>query len=112
MPFTRSIVGIVGISIALALDVGSSEENLFFPDGTCTLLDWIMISVTSAIAVILVCASMWLFKLGVTRSRLTRIRMVVTIASAVLAGLAIVFGTTSLLRWVECFLLLLGDAYI
>ena len=112
MHITGSIVRIVGISIALALEAGPSDATLFFRDDTCTLLDWVMISVTCAIAVILVSSSMWLFNLGVTRARLTRIRMVVTIASAVLAGLAIVFGTTSLLSWVDCFLLLLGDAYI
>lgn len=109
---TRSIVRIVGISSALALEEGPSDATLFFRADTCSLLDWVMISVTCVIAVILVCSSMWLFNLGVSRARLTRIRMVVTIASAVLAGLAIVFGTASILRWVDCFLLLLGDAYI
>ncbi|MXW54687.1 MAG: hypothetical protein F4X44_12770 [Gammaproteobacteria bacterium] len=103
---------IVDISIALALEAGPSDATLFFRADTCSLLDWVMISVTCVIAAFLVASSMWLFNLGVTRARLTRIRMVVTIAAAVLAGLGIVFGTASIMRWVDCYLLLLGDAFI
>lgn len=106
------MVGLVGMIVALAQAASRSEGAYFFRDDTCTLLDWLMISVTSAIAVTLVYTSIWLFKLSATSSRLTRIRLVVTVISATLAGLGIVFGTTSIMSWVDCFLLVIGDDYI
>lgn len=109
MPINEFMVDLIDIGNAFAQSTGSRNNPMIFPEGTCSLVDWLMISVTSAIFVALMYTSVWLFKLGQKSLRLARIRIWVTVASAVLAGLGIVFGTVSVMRWVECFLLVLND---
>lgn len=101
-----------GFSVALGHAASHSEAARIFPEDTCTLLDWVMISVTSAITVTLISISISLFKLGLRSTKLARLRFGVTVFAAALAGLGVVFGTVSVLRWVECFLLVLGDSFI
>lgn len=103
------MVGVIDISIAFAQSASSRNNPIGLGEGTCSVLDWLIISVTSAVFVALMYASVWLFKFGLRSRRLARFQLGVTVVSAFLAGLGIVFGTVSVLRWVECFFLILDD---
>ena len=109
MPLNKLMVCATDISIAFAQSASSRNHPIGFGEGTCSVLDWLVISVTSAIFVALMYTSVWLFKFGLRSDRLARTRLGVTVASAFFAGIGIVFGTVSVLRWFECFFLMLND---